>query len=112
MGGAKILEPATFAGLGVVALWLYLRFPRLRPQTIKRAMAHVAVSFALFALLPYLVDVFTASLPKVVAIFVFFAFLLLPVLTYVLFSWIGLIAKIHDLADSTPRGGHRVPERA
>jgi hypothetical protein len=112
MAGARILEPATLTGLGVVALWLYVRFPRLRPRTIKHAMAHVAVSFGLFALLPYVVDIFTASLPKVVAILVFFVLVMLPVLTYVLFSWIALIAKIHELADSTPRGGHRVPERA
>ncbi len=45
MTGKDILEPATLAGLGVVAVWLYVCHPRLRPRTLTRALIHVAVSF-------------------------------------------------------------------
>ena len=111
MSGNMILEPATLLSLGAVALWLYVRFPRLRPRTIMRAMGHVAASFGLFAALPYAVDLFV-SVPSGVGVLAFLVLLLIPVMTYVLFSWVALIAKIHDLADSTPRGGHRVPRGA
>jgi hypothetical protein len=98
-------------GLGGVALWLYLRFPRLKPATITHAMLHVAVSFGLFFALPYAVGVFSV-LPGRLGLLAFVSVLLIPVMTYVLLSWVALIAKIHDLADSTPRGGHRVPRGA
>src|SRR3954466_10039326 len=48
----EMLEPAMFIGLGFVAVWAHLRFPRLRPRSLLRAILHVAVAFALFALLP------------------------------------------------------------
>jgi hypothetical protein len=106
----QILEPATMVGLGAVALWLYVRYPALRPRTIMRAMAHVGVSFGLFATLPYTVNLFIAVLPGKLALFAFLVLLLIPVLTYVLFSWVSLIAKIHEIAGSTPRGGHPVTD--
>ncbi len=110
MARMGILEPVTLVGLGAVAVWLYVRYPRLRPRTIMRAMAHVAASFGLFALLPYTVGFCLAALPKPLAVVAFVVGLLIPTLTYVLFSWLGLMAKLHDLADSTPRGGHPVPD--
>jgi hypothetical protein len=103
-----ILEPATLLGLGVVAVWVYVRYPRLRPRTIMRAMGHVAASFGLFALLPYIVGPCLEAIGKPLGPLLVVAGLLLPTLTYVLFSWLGLMAKLHDLADSTPRGGHPV----
>jgi hypothetical protein len=111
VSGSGVLEPAMLVGLGCVALWLYLRFPRLRPATIRHAMVHVALSFGLFFALPYTVDLFS-RLPGNVSLLAFVTVLLIPVMTYVLFSWVALIAKIHNLADSTPRGGHRVPRAA
>jgi hypothetical protein len=94
-----MLEPATFIGLGLVALWLHVRYPRLRPGSITRALAHVAVSFGAFALLPSALDI----LPQL-----FLALALLIVsLTYVLLSWVWLLARIlQDLSGGNPRGGH------
>lgn len=109
----EILEPATFLGLGAVAIWLYMRFPGLRPRTITRAIVHVGVSFGLFNLIPYLIAP-CAKLPAGLGLPVYVAGVMLPTLGYVLLSWLWLMAKIHDLSNSKPRGGHRVrlPRRA
>ena len=112
MAAKDILEPATLVGLGVVAVWLWVRYPRLRPSSLTRAMAHVALSFGLFALLPYLISPSLNTLGKAFGALLFIVLLLVPTLTYVLFSWLGLMAKLHDLADSKPSGGHRVPADA
>ena len=40
-----MLEPAMFVGLGLVAVWTYVRYPRLRPRSLVLAALHVAVSF-------------------------------------------------------------------
>ena len=37
-----MLEPAMFLGLGAVAVWAYVRYPRLRPSSLVRAAMHVA----------------------------------------------------------------------
>lgn len=102
-----MLEPAMFIGLGLVAVWLHVRYPRLRPGTLVRAIVHVAVSFAGFSLLPWalgvLLPLLSAHASQVSAAIT----LLILSLTYVLVSWVWLIARIlHDLLGGTPRGGH------
>ena len=97
-----MLEPATLIGLGAVAVWLHLRYPKLRPGSLVWAIVHVAVSFGVFALLP---TVLTVLPPQVYMGLV----LLIVTLTYVLVSWVWLIARIlNDLLGGTPRGGHPV----
>jgi hypothetical protein len=104
-----MVEPAMFLGLGAVAFWLYVRFPRLRPRSILRAAVHVAASFLVFALLP-------AALSRMLPLLPWYALrpdvvlaLLVPTLTYVLLSWIWLISRVlHDLFGGTPRGGRPV----
>lgn len=102
-----MLEPATLIGLGVLAVWVYVRFPRLRPGSLLRAIAHVALSFGGFALLPaalsVLLPLFPAHTSQVCAALA----LLFVTLTYVLVSWVWLIARIlHELFGGNPRGGH------
>jgi hypothetical protein len=104
-----MFEPATFLGLAVVAVWAYVRYPRLRPGSLVRAVVHVALSFAGVALLPLtlrlLLPFVAAPALRVSAVLA----LLFALLTYVLLSWIWLIARIlHDLLGGTPRGGHPV----
>jgi hypothetical protein len=103
-----MLEPAMFIGLGVVAFWCYLRYPRLRPRSLVMAAVHVAVSFGVFALLPTALRFLLPALPSASeAPYVVLA-LLIPTLTYLLVSWVWLIARIlHDLFGG-PRGGHPV----
>jgi hypothetical protein len=104
----EMLLPAMFIGLGAVALWLYLRYPRLRPRSLVLAALHVAVSFGAFALLPtvlrYLLPI-TATPGQ--AVYVVLA-LLIPTLTYLLVSWIWLLARILHGLFGGPRGGHPV----
>jgi hypothetical protein len=103
-----MLEPAMFIGLGVVAFWCYLRYPRLRPRSLVLAAVHVAVSFGAFALLPTALGFLLPALPSPSeAPYVVLA-LLIPTLTYLLVSWVWLLARIlHDLFGG-PSGGHRV----
>jgi hypothetical protein len=104
-----MLEPAMFVGLGLVAVWAYVRYPGLRPVSLVRAAVHVAISFGAFMLLPTVLDFLLPALPsRPLQPYVVLA-LLIPGLTYVLLSWVWLIARIlHDLFGGTPRGGHPV----
>jgi hypothetical protein len=101
-----MLEPAMFIGLGLVAVWAYVTHPRLRPGSLMRAVVHVVLSFAGYALLPVLLRVLIPLLPSQTSLPYVVLALLIPVLTYVLLSWVWLIARIlHDMG-GTPRGGH------
>ena len=103
-----MLEPAMLIGLGLVAFWAYVNYPHLRPGSLMRAVVHVIVSFAGFALLPLLLSFVRPLLPSPTPLPYIVLTLLIPVLTYVLLSWVWLIARIlHDIG-STPRGGHPV----
>jgi hypothetical protein len=102
-----MLEPAMFLGLGAVAVWTYLRFPGLRPGSLARAVLHVAVSFGAFALLPATLAVLLPHVPSHALRPCLVLALLISLLTYVLLSWVWLIARIlRDLLGGTPRGGH------
>ena len=105
-----MLEPAMFTGPGLVAFWVYLRLPRLRPRSLVLAALHVAVSFGAFALLPTVLRFLLPAVPSP-APYVVLA-LLIPSLTYLLLSWLWLIARIlHDLFGS-PGGGHPIQTKA
>ena len=107
-----MLEPAMLIGLGAVAVWTYVNYPRLRPGSLMRAVAHVIVSFAGFALLPALLSVVLPLLPARTSQPYVVLALLIPTLTYLLLSWVWLIARIlHDLG-GTPRGGHPVSAKS
>ena len=108
-----MFEPAMLIGLGAVAIWLHLRYPRLRPRSLVRAIAHVAISFGGFALLPAalgaLLPLFATRTSQICAGLA----LLMAIFTYVLLSWVWLIARIlHDLLGGTPRGGHPAPNES
>jgi hypothetical protein len=101
-----MLFAAMLVGLGAVAVWAYVRYPRLRPGSLAWAVVHIAVSFGAFGLLPAtlsvllpLVHVHALRLSVVLA-------LLMATLTYVLLAWVWLLARIlHDLLGG-PSGGH------
>lgn len=103
-----MLEPAMLIGLGSVAVWTYVNHPRLRPGSLLRAAVHVAVSFVGFALLPMVLSVLLPLLPSHTAQLYIALALLIPTLTYLLLSWVWLIARVlHDVLGG-PRGGHPV----
>ena len=103
-----MLEPAMLIGLGLVAVWAYVNYPRLRPSSLLRAVVHVIVSFTGFALLPALLSVVIPVLPSRTSMPYIVLALLIPVLTYVLLSWVWLIARVLQDIGGTPRGGHPV----
>lgn len=77
-----------------------------------RALVHVIVAFTAFALLPALLGVLVPLLPsRTTQPYVVLA-LLIPVLTYVLLSWVWLIARILQEIGGNPRGGHPVSTRS
>jgi hypothetical protein len=105
----SVFQSASFLGAGLVAFWLYVRFPKRRPATLTRALLRVAAAFGLFSLLPFVGHV-------LLPVFGGLAFILcvaLPGLCFVFLSWIWLLACLVDSV-GTPRGGHRVrlPKRA
>lgn len=104
-----MLEPAMLLGLGAVAVWTYVRFPRLRPRSVLRAALHVLVSLGAFALLPAALSLLLPLAPSPRQMPYVVVALLIPTLTYMLLSWVWLVARIlHDLFGGTPRGGHPV----
>jgi hypothetical protein len=108
-----MLEPAMFTGLGLVAVWAHCRYPGRRPSSLVRAVVHVATSFVAFALLPLTLSLLLPLVPFQQAAALVVLALLIPVLTYVLLSWVWLLARIlHDLFGGTPRGGHPVAHRS
>jgi hypothetical protein len=108
--GQRVLEMATFLGLGLVAIWFHIRFPRLQPRSLTLAVVHLALSMGLFSLAPDGVGLCLRTLPGPLSIALFVVAILVPTLTYVLLSWLWFIARLSDLLGSTPRGGH--PARA
>ena len=107
-----MLEPSMFIGLGVVAVWAHVRYPKARPASLARAAVHVAVSFLGFALLPITLS-FLLPLTHAHALRVGVALVLLfPLLTYVLLSWVWLIGRILQELFRGPRGGHPVPTKS
>ncbi len=103
-----MLEPAMFIGLGAVAVGTYVNCPRLRPSSLVRAGLHVAVSFGGFALLPALLGAVLPLLPSRTMQPYVGLTLLIPALTYLLLSWVWLIARILQDIGGSPRGGHPV----
>lgn len=102
-----MLEPAMLIGLGAVAVWTHQRFPRLRPGSLLRAAVQVAVSFGAFALLPPLLGLALPLLSSHALRLSVTLALLIAGLTYLLLTWVWLIARLlHDLHGGTPRGGH------
>ena len=100
-----MLEAAMFLGLGLVAVWAYARYPRLRPHSLTLAIVHVLVSFAGFGLLPLVLGVVLPVLPERAAQPYVVLLLLIPALTYLLLSWVWLIGRILQDVGGNPRGG-------
>jgi hypothetical protein len=91
---------------------VYVNYPRLRPGSLLRAIVHVALSFAGFALLPTVLNVLLPALPSHAAQPYVVLTLLIPALTYVLLSWVWLIVRILNEIGGNPRGGHPVDAKS
>jgi hypothetical protein len=100
-----LLEAEMVIGLGAVAAWTYVKYPTLRPASLLRAALHVGISYGAFALLPALLGVLPPQ-PFLALV------LLFATLTYVLLSWVWLLARIIQMLGGTPRGGLPVSTRS
>lgn len=90
------------------SLGTHVNYLRLRPSSLIRAVVHVIVAFAGFALLPALLSVLVPLLPSRTSQPYVVLTLLVPGFTYVLLSWIWLIARILQDIGGNPRGGHPI----
>jgi hypothetical protein len=105
----RLFEPTMFVGVGVLALWAYVRLPRLRPGKIQLAIPHIVLSFGVLHLAPILVHVAVHSLSAPLSVIVAIGLITVPTLCYFLLSWVWLLACLRDFGPSTPRGGHPAP---
>lgn len=97
-----------FLGLGLVAVWAHVRYPKLRPNSLGWAAAQVCISSLAFVLLPATLHLVLPFLQSDALRFTVLLALLMAGLTYVLLSWVWLIAYILRAGMSGPSGGHRI----
>jgi hypothetical protein len=109
VGGMRhLFTPCMFIGIGAVAVWVNLRFPRLQPRSLRGAVVHCAFALAIFHGVPFAAYETRLLLPTTLAIVVGETVLVMPALCYVLLSWLWLLARVRDQIGSSPKGGHPV----
>ena len=102
-----MFESESFIGLALVALWIYVRFPNRRPQSLMRAIARVVLAFSLFMALPFAMAVFHAFFRGPTAGIAFLLVIAMPLLCGVMLSFIWLLARVlHEFGPDLPKGGH------
>jgi hypothetical protein len=104
----QVFNMCAFAGSGLLAIWVFVRLPRLRPASFRAAIVHVAVSYAVFNLAPYLIPLCGHAGPPAVGVALAVAAVVLPALCYMYVSWIWLLGLIAKRLSGGPRGGHLV----
>jgi ABC-type spermidine/putrescine transport system permease subunit II len=102
----RLFEPSMFLGVAVLAVWVYVRLPHLKPKTLRAAAVHVLLSIATFSIAPIPVRATVHTLPLPLSVIVAIGAITIPALCYVLLSWVWFIARVIDAGTSTPRGGH------
>jgi hypothetical protein len=98
---------ATFGSV-LLAIWVFVRLPRLRPTTFRGAITHIAVAYGAFHLAPYLIPVCAHLAPTPVSVVLAVAGLVLPGLCYMYVSWIWLFGLIAKHLSGRSGGGHLV----
>jgi hypothetical protein len=107
----QLFMPGAFVGVGLIAVWVHVRFPRLQPSSLKGATVHTAASFAVFSFVPVTLHAIVIRMPVPWSVIAGVTVLIVPTFCYVLLSWLWLLARIRDHAGSSPRGGHPVQTR-
>lgn len=103
----NVFESASYLGLALIALWIYVRFPNRRPETLTRAIARVVLAFSLFMVLPFVLFAFRAVFHGHTAGVAFVLVVAMPMLCGVMVSFIWLLARLlHDFGPDLPNGGH------
>jgi len=95
-----------FLGVGALAIWMHLRFPKLEPRSMRVTFVHLGCAVVLFNFAPITVGLAMTSLPRPLSVAVAVAGVTIPTFCYVLMSVIWLLARLRGEMGSTPRGGH------
>lgn len=96
-----------------LALWSFSYFASRRPHGFRRAAAHViAAHFLVHEAARPAVKLTVGHVPPPYAMVIALAVITVPALTYLLLTWLWLLACVRD-AMGGPSGGHpkRVPKR-
>jgi hypothetical protein len=101
-----LFEPGMFLGVGTLAIWMHVRFPKLEPRSTRAMLVHLGGAVLLFNFAPMVVGLAMTSLPQPLSVAVAVAGVTIPTFCYVLMSVIWLLARIRGEMGSTPRGGH------
>jgi hypothetical protein len=102
---AQIFSTGMYGGSILLAVWVYVRLPRLRPTGAAGAIGHVAASYAAFHLAPVLVSLVGRVLPAPASIVVAVAAVVVPGLCYLYVSWLWLMTWVARRLWGGPRGG-------
>ena len=94
-----------------LALWSYTYFASRRPRGFGRAAAHVILAYFVFHTAKPAVRLTVAHVPHPFAMIITLAVITLPAMTYLLLTWLWLLACVQDKMGG-PSGGHpeRIPE--
>jgi cation transporter-like permease len=102
-----MFESSSYVGLALIALWLYVRLPERRPQSLVRATARVVLAFSLFMVLPFAMTLLHHFFGGPAAGIAFLFCLAMPLLCGVMLSFIWLLARVlHEFGPDLPKGGH------
>jgi uncharacterized membrane protein YfcA len=106
MSATHLFVSAMFVGVGALAVWVHMRFPRLQAKTLLRAFVHIGLALAALQIVSVLVGASLHSLPRPYVAVTVVVLMTILALCYVLLSWIWLLVCLRDRG--LPRGGHPV----
>ena len=104
---SSVFLVATVIGTSLIGLWLYARFPGLRPERIASAAKHVVLSFVAMKIGQLGLGTVLHAMPSQYGFVLALVGITVPVLSYVFVSWVWLLGSLRGLGGS-PRGGHPV----
>jgi hypothetical protein len=95
------------AGGAALAIWSFTHFATRRPSDFKLAAAHVVVAYCVMHTARPAIRLLAAHIPQPFALILSIAVITVPAITYLLLSWLWLLACVRDVLPR-PRGGHPV----
>lgn len=104
----QLFTTSATAGSVLLAIWVFVRLPQLRPRTFRAAIVHIALAYGAFRVTPFLIPVCAHVAPPPVSIVLAVAGIALPGLCYMYVSWIWLFGLITKHLSGRPGGGHLV----
>lgn len=104
----QLFTTSATVGSVLLAIWVFVRLPQLRPTTFRAAIVHIAVAYGAFHLTPFLIPVCAQLAPPPASIVLAVAGVVLPGLCYMYLSWIWLFGLIVKRLSGRSGGGHLV----